>query len=321
MPKTKKIYTTCPLCQNKTITIEVKEDLAENQEYYPFEYLNIHGDPPHALMLFLDRNLSVRDSMPYDDIDIAKAQKKEFSSMVRMSEVDTLASIYNEPLRLKILKLLTKGGVTENEIIEFLSKQPKFDPQQFNVLILPFIKAELVETSWLQVSRYQCYYLVKDFIALKVPSKLTEKAFKEDSKFRRSYDSYIKKREEIFKNYKSRFFSNEMSRIIEIQICFNILTNYEYEKIIRRIRFGPIKKEELLKDAKKEDIQDLIEKKIIWDFEVKGTNYCALLCDIVIKKFTPKYLLDIIPQKLKNEETSLEMAKTHLDFLYENEIK
>jgi hypothetical protein len=316
----KKIYATCPLCQNKTITIEVNENLAENQEYYPFEYLNIHGDPPHALMLFLDKNFSVRDTMPYEDIDIAKAQKKEFSSMVRMSEVDTLASIYNEPLRLKILQLLTEGGATENEIIEFLSNQPKFDPQQFNVLILPFIKAKLVETSWLQVSRYQCFYLVKDFIALKVPSKLTEKAFKEDSKFKRYYDSYIKKREEVFKNYKSRFFSNEMSRIIEIQICFNILTNYEHEKIIRRLRFGPLEKEELLKEAKKKDIHDLIEKKVIWGFEVKGTKYLALLSNIVIKRFTPKYLLDVIPQKLENDEISLEMAETHLDLLYENEI-
>ncbi len=57
------------------------------------------------------------------------------------------------------------------------------------------------------------------------------------------------------------------------------------------------------------------------EIEVRGKNHYALLFDITINKFTPRYLLTTISEKLKNHHISQEMAIKHLDLLYSSEIK
>ena len=78
MVKTKKIIADCSACRKK-VEIQVPEDIAKNRDYYPFEYIDIHGDPEHALMLFLDQNLSLRDTMVYKDLKIAQQKGKQYA--------------------------------------------------------------------------------------------------------------------------------------------------------------------------------------------------------------------------------------------------
>ena len=69
--KTLKVH--CSIC-SKQVEVVVPINLAENRDYYPFEYLNIHGNPEHGLMLYIDENLTVRETMVYEEINVAEEQ-------------------------------------------------------------------------------------------------------------------------------------------------------------------------------------------------------------------------------------------------------
>jgi len=53
------IYTFCDKCQ-AYITIELPADILRKQSVYPFPYTFVHGDPPHALTIYLDQDLVER---------------------------------------------------------------------------------------------------------------------------------------------------------------------------------------------------------------------------------------------------------------------
>ena len=314
----KKIYTVCALCQNRTIKIEVDKDLAENREYYPFEYLNVHGNPPHALMLFLDRNLSVRDKMVYSDLHIAKSQKKQFVNVGKMSLTETLGSIYQHPLRLKVLNILTKGPISEKDLIDTLSEDKKFDVKQFQILMLPFIKTGIIQTKWLK-SYYQYYYLVEDFFAMRVPNPSVAQYLKNRTKFKSKYAEYIEKRDEVFEEYKKRFFSSRENQIQEIKKCFEIFTNPKNQRLIDFLIPAPKEKKLAVEFVGSIGLEMLKADGVIWSFKIKEKIYYTLLCDIKIKRFAPQYILGILTNKLRVQEITTDVVDTYLDLLYEKE--
>jgi hypothetical protein len=53
------IYTFCEKCQ-AYITIELPPDIHRRHSVYPFPYTFVHGDPPHALTIYLDQDLVER---------------------------------------------------------------------------------------------------------------------------------------------------------------------------------------------------------------------------------------------------------------------
>lgn len=309
----------CPLCKSRTRTIIVRDDLAKGQDHYPFQHLDVHGDPPHALMLFLDSNLSVRDVMAYKDISFAKSQKEKFTNRSGMSEDEILASIYMEPLRIKILRLLTRSSVSEERLIDYLSKENGFKAHQLNQLMFPFISGGLIRTNWHGVSRYQWYFLIKDFIALRTVPITTEWAFKNKPEFKPAAKEYFAKRKEVFYDYKKRLNASSDSRLDEIRLCLKILTDTKHSKIIYRLRPRPLEENVLLQSVSSRDLLSLTVYGVIWDFEVESKKYYALLSDIKTAKFPPEYLLDKIPEQVKNHELPMEIAQMHLDFLYNAE--
>ncbi len=320
MAKTKKLTVDCSICK-KRIEIEVSVDIAKNREYYPFEYINVHGSPEHALMIFLDQNLSVRDVMAYQDLNIAKQQKEEFASIVRMSETEAFVSIYTDPLRLKLLMILTEGPLTEEELFEKLEKEKDFQLQKFNLLILPFRKTGLISTSYLYETFYECYFLIKDFLALRIPSKINIDTMSNDVKFKPYAQSYLKKVDEIFNEYRKNILLDKEKQLKEINDSLEIIINNEFEKILRILRVNPQSRKQLLASVDMKYINELIKKNMVFEFKIDGDYYYSLLYDVKIRKFTPKYLLKAISDKLKKKEISSEMAKKHLDLLYESERK
>ncbi len=314
MAKIKKLVVDCSYCKQR-IEIEVSEDIVKDREYYPFEYINVHGSPEHALMLFLDQNLSVRDTMVYDDLNIAKQQKEEFASITRMSEIDAFASIYSDQLRLKLFNILMEGPITEDLLLEKLEKEKDFEVQKFNLLILPFRKTGLLTTSYLFETFFECYFLINDFIVLRSPSQITINSISEENKFSPYVDLYLNKIKEVFNEYYIKFLSNHGKQLEEIKLGLQLLTNDDLERVIRALRHGPKPRRELSELVNPEQIQELIDNNIVMKLGTNDDAYYALICDIKVEKFTPKYLLNAISTKLKNKEISLEMAKKHLELL------
>lgn len=311
MTKTKKVTTNCSICQ-KNIEIEVPEDIAKDREFYPFEYIDIHGDPEHALMLFLDQNLSVRDAIVYKDLKIAQKKGKEFQKLIRMSEIDAMASIYTDSLRFQLFMILTEGPQLEEDLIQKLKTDKDFSEGEFNLLMLPLIKTELVKSSWLQGSFQVCYFLVKDFSVFRVPAKIVSKIMSEDPTFKPFYDEYQTRLNKILLKYKENFTSNKVK---EIRLCLELRSKLKYMDLLFKLNQGPQELEGLLDFVENGTLKDLIENDFVMQIATKTATYLVLLTDIKVKKFTPKYLVNLLSNKLKKTEITAEMAMKHLEFL------
>ena len=100
MVKTKTLKVHCSIC-DKQIDVVVPTNLAEDREYYPFEYLNIHGNPEHGLMLYIDENLTVRETMVYEEINMAREkipeQKEQLCQICLMDIMEGLDVVYDCP--------------------------------------------------------------------------------------------------------------------------------------------------------------------------------------------------------------------------------
>lgn len=319
MVKTKIISTHCSVCQ-KMVSIEVPEDLGKDREFYPFEYIHIHGAPEHALMLFLDQNLAVRDAIVYKDLKIAQKKGQQYQQLIRMSEIDALTSIYTEPLRFKIFNILTEGPKLEEDLIDILKSESDFREEEFNMLMLPLIKTEIVKSSWLKDSFQVCYFLVKDFSVFRVPSKIVTKIIETDSKFTPFRAQYLANLNKTLLDFRTRFLSGKETQIKEIRECLTFRSTLKYMELLFELVMGPKTSEDLSQFQQNEALRELIEKGFIIEFKTKSETYYSLLTDIKIKKFTPKYLINKVAKQLESEAITHEIALKQLEFLFEAEV-
>ena len=322
----KKVYANCSICKSQ-LTIELSTDIAKDREFYPFEYINIHGNPEHALMLFLDQNLAIRESIAYKDLSIAQKKKIQYQTLINMPEIDALAAIYDDALCLRLYTWLTNGPYTEEGLVEQLKKENSiyatfFDVEEkFNSLIMPLIRTGLVKTSWLEGGSTQCYFLVKDFIALRTSLKYIAETLSSQPEFKSFMHSYFEALNESMRKYRQIFSSDGNAKANEIHLCLKLRSTLKYLKIFNLLHNGPQTSEQLSEIADKEELQDLIDKGFIMKLKTKAETYYILLNDIRIKKFTPQYLINPIAKRLVNKEITREMALKHLEFLYESENK
>lgn len=318
MVKTKKLSANCSVCK-RIVEIEVPDDLAKGREFYPFEYIHIHGEPEHALMLFLDQNLAVRDAIAYKDLTVAQKKGKQYQELLKMSEIDAFASIFDDPLRLELFTLLTQGPQLEVELIEKLKKMSGFQNEEFNLLMLPLIRTELVKSNWLKESFQLCYFLIKDFSVFRTPSKYVSGIIAKDPKFKSYSEYYFKQLNEALLQYKREFMSSKEAQQGNIRRCLEMRSKFEYLNVLNELNNGPMTAEEISKIADKGVLQELIEKKFIMELKTKSETYYVLLNSIKIKKFPPKYLVEILAKKVNNKEITPEMALTHLNLLFDAE--
>lgn len=59
LKKSIKIHQKCPIC-NEKLNISIDPSYISNIEHFPFAHVLIHGEPLHAIMLYIDSNFSVR---------------------------------------------------------------------------------------------------------------------------------------------------------------------------------------------------------------------------------------------------------------------
>ena len=184
------------------------------------------------------------------------------------------------------------------------------------MLILPLIKTGLVKTMWLQDTFQMGYFLINDFSVFRTSSKMTSNTFLRDNQFKPYSQIYFNHLNEVIKKYAQNFISSADFKLKETHICLQFRSTLKYLKIFNLLRNGPRSSEEILKIADKSAIEELFENDFITLIRTKTDEYYALLFEIRLKKFVPKYLLYIITQKLAKNEITKEMAFKHLDFLY-----
>lgn len=64
----------CPIC-NKKIKIGIEKsilEVLEDEESYPYPHLHIHGDPLHAVIFYIDRDLRVRSTSAIRSLEFSR---------------------------------------------------------------------------------------------------------------------------------------------------------------------------------------------------------------------------------------------------------
>jgi hypothetical protein len=319
MPKTKTIAAFCSIC-DKQVDVVVPADLAEERESYPFGYVDVHGEPQHALMLFLDYQLNVRDAKAYSDIKIAKEKNREIQVLNRMTEIEALNAIYNDPLRYEIYKNLRNGPLKDDELFKIMREMQDFSQAEFNLLLIPLIRAGLIEFSFMKNSFHEVYFLTGDFIVFRIPSRLTMNYLEKNEKYKQYYGEYTKAVKQFITIYKTRITDDPGFLLREMQMGMNILSDYKYQKIYYELRKKPLTKTELLEFAEEELINTLVSNRYLRKIDAKPEPVYVIFTDVKLKRFIPKYLINVIQDKLERKQINTEIAQTQLQYLYDSKL-
>ena len=59
----------CPVCHSH-LEFCLKKDVISQIKHFPFPHLILHGDPLHAIVLYIDRNLTVRGWESVESLEI-----------------------------------------------------------------------------------------------------------------------------------------------------------------------------------------------------------------------------------------------------------
>ena len=126
----------CPICFRK-IDIELPENILEGKDQFPFEYLYIHGDPPHAFSLFIDKNLAVREQVIHNDIKIDQTLSinKEYQkpTLFAVNENITLSKDYEEDWLMPSIPISEATNyVPSSEDYNKIAKKSKFFKRKKN---------------------------------------------------------------------------------------------------------------------------------------------------------------------------------------------
>jgi hypothetical protein len=66
-----KLSTTCPVCKAE-IKYGVEMELLRNVTKFPYAHIVLHGDPLHAIIIYLDANFTARGVESAESIEIVK---------------------------------------------------------------------------------------------------------------------------------------------------------------------------------------------------------------------------------------------------------
>ncbi len=83
---TLRIY--CQSCK-RDVDISVAKEVVENADTFPVSHAHLHGNPPHVITLYLDRQLNVRGSEVSDTATVERERKGTPLSAMPFSNSET----------------------------------------------------------------------------------------------------------------------------------------------------------------------------------------------------------------------------------------
>jgi hypothetical protein len=237
-----------------------------------------------------------------------------------MTEIEALNAIYNDPLRYEIYKNLRNGPLKDDELFKIMREMQEFSQAEFNLLLIPLIRAGLIEFSFMKNSFHEVYFLTGDFIVFRIPSRLTMNYLEKNAKYQQYHGEYTKGVKQFLTMYKTRITDDPGFLLREMQMGMNILSDFKYQKIYYELRKKPLTKTELLEFAPEEIIDKLVSNRYLRKIDAKPEPFYVIFTDVKLKRFIPKYLINIIKDKLERKQISMEIAQTQLQYLYDSKL-
>ena len=191
--------------------------------------------------------------------------------------------------------------ISKSELSEILRKEYGFSTVNIDLLLISFLREKLVLKKSLPGSK-ECYFLIKDISYMRIPPKELPDEETDENTAKKFKKEFVK----FYSNY-------NCSQEIDSKVILNFLIDNEVFNLIRALRKNEITVNDCLSclNNREELFEELLEKKII--FEAKGNVY--LFTDIRFIKYTPYYIIKILPSRYKNQEISLDQYLCHLELL------
>jgi len=234
---------------------------------------------------------------------ITRAISEAFNTIKNYSKLEgeDLITFFQEKIKATILQILRNGVISKTELTEILRKEYGFSTINIDLLLISFLREKLILKKSLPGSK-ECYFLIKDLSYMRIPPK---KLPDEET------DEIVanKYKKEFVKFYSSYNCSQE----IDSMVIVNFLIDNDVYNLIRTLRINELSVNDCLTrlNNREELFEELLEKKII--FEAKANVY--LFTDIRFIKYTPYYIIKILPSRYKNQEISLDQYLCHLELL------
>jgi len=234
---------------------------------------------------------------------ITRAISEAFNTIKNYSKLEgeDLITFFQEKIKATILQILRNGVISKTELTEILRKEYGFSTINIDLLLISFLREKLILKKSLPGSK-ECYFLIKDLSYMRIPPKKLP-----DEETDENVANKYKK--EFVKFYSSYNCSQE----IDSMVIVNFLIDNDAYNLIRALRINELTVNDCLTrlNNREELFEELLEKKII--FEAKANVY--LFTDIRFIKYTPYYIIKILPSRYKNQEISLDQYLCHLELL------
>ena len=233
---------------------------------------------------------------------VTRAVSEAFNTINNYTKLEgqNLISFFQEKIKFTILQILRNGVITKNDLIEILRNDYGFSAN-IDLLLISFLREKLILKKSLPGSK-ECYFLINDLSYMRIPSY----GFPDD----KIYEKISKK----FKKEIVNFYTNyNCSQEIESKLIVSLLINNDVQNLIKTLRKNELTVNDCLNllNNRKDLFEELLEKKII--FEAKGVVF--LFTDIRFVKYTPFYLIKILPIRYRKGEISLDQYLHHLKLL------
>lgn len=237
-----------------------------------------------------------------------------------LNEEQKLAMIYTDEIKRMILqRLRDEGNVSKSELAVWLKDTHRSGFVDIEGAISALMKEELVKESSVKGVSSEIIFLLNDLIITRIPPTKLIREAKQHGLPASIYEDYKHEVLTFFENYVPD--EKGMLNVLEY-----LLDPPVYETLTL-LRMAAVTRDDLEKLKKKgvDNIDSVL--KTLWDANLvvvlrddKGNEYYALKTDILIKKYFPQHILDIIRkgyrERTKTSTTLLEHLSILEDYYY-----
>lgn len=314
----------CKICK-EDVTFKVRRAWIKGCKNYPYEHQYIHRNqlepekPEHCLTVYIDQDYRVRDHFTSPNVTVARREAARIDPLVRMTERQALCAVYAETLRARLHERLTRGPASEEDLLEELEGEEGFELGKFNWLVTPLLKAGLVKTGWsedLGGRRVECFFLVEDFLALRVPSAIPGKLVAPFAKVKTWEELRLAASAEVRGRLLAADGSAREAEVwAETDLCLSLLADPEVSGALEALERGPAPRG---RGEFSEAVGEKVEGALIATrAKGRGGEAWLPLLEVKVKRFVPEYMLPRLVNLLRAGEISRAMYDAHLGLLYE----
>ena len=227
-------------------------------------------------------------------------------NFTKLEVEENLLNFFKDKIKYTILQILRNGIISKSYLSEILRKNYGFSTLNIDLLLISFIREELIVRKSVSGSR-ECYFLIKDLICIRIPPKNLPDKIDDDTM-------------EFFKDKLIDFYTNyDCASEIETKTIINFLMDKDVFNLFATLRKNSLTVSECLDSLNnREDLfNELLDNEFV--YEAKGLVY--LLSDVRFIKFTPYYIIKRLSKRYKDQEISSDEYLTHLRLLTEQYSK